>query len=143
MLRHKEEFDGTNFKYDLPVENKPITFKREAMLALVETEVPLTSVQNLMAALDADKDTAFESFIVKHNQLYNNEVDMYGEIQEAGKSDLRVLEFGVPIPHEIIDDEDTMRRIRSMMRVNTDIPGAMEVVHPNKFLPSKYAMFFS
>ena len=23
-----------------------------------------------------------------------------------------------------------------MFRVNTDIPGAMEVVHPNKFLPS-------
>ncbi len=62
---------------------------------------------------------------------------MYGDIKEAGQSDLKVLEFGVPIPHEVLDSEVDMRRIRSMMRVNTDIPGAMEVVHPNKFLASK------
>jgi len=29
-----------------------------------------------------------------------------------------------------------MTRVRSMFRVNTDIPGALEVVHPNKFLPN-------
>ena len=29
-----------------------------------------------------------------------------------------------------------MKEIWSMFRVNTDIPGAMEVVHPNKFLPN-------
>jgi len=29
-----------------------------------------------------------------------------------------------------------MKEVRSMFRVNTDIPGAMEVVHPNKFLPN-------
>jgi hypothetical protein len=25
-----------------------------------------------------------------------------------------------------------------MFRVNTDIPGALEIVHPNKFLASKF-----
>jgi hypothetical protein len=29
-----------------------------------------------------------------------------------------------------------MKEVRSMFRVNTDIPGSMEVVHPNKFLPN-------
>lgn len=29
-----------------------------------------------------------------------------------------------------------MTRVRSMFRVNTDIPGALELVHPNKFLPN-------
>ena len=48
-----------------------------------------------------------------------------------------MLDFGVPIPHEMLDNDEDMRRVRSMMRVNTDIPGSMEVVHPNKFLPSK------
>ena len=62
---------------------------------------------------------------------------MYGDIIEAGCSDLKVLEFGVPIPHEVLENDEDMRMIRSMMRVNTDIPGAMETVHPNKFLPSK------
>jgi len=61
---------------------------------------------------------------------------MYGDIRKAGDTNLKVLEFGVPIPFETINDEPTMKQIRSMFRVNTDIPGAMEVVHPNKFLPS-------
>jgi len=90
----------------------------------------------MLSELEVDKDTAFESFIVKHNQLYNNEVDMYGDIKEAGDCDLKVLEFGIPIPHEMLANEDQMREVRSMFRVNTDIPGAMEVVHPNKFLPN-------
>lgn len=52
---------------------------------------------------------------------------------------MKVLEFGTPIPFEILKDEDSMKRIRSMNRVNTDIPGALELVHPNKFLASKFS----
>lgn len=62
---------------------------------------------------------------------------MYGDIKQAGDCQLKVLEFGTPIPFEILLDEDSMKRIRSMHRVNTDIPGALELVHPNKFLASK------
>jgi hypothetical protein len=43
--------------------------------------------------LECDKDTAFESFIVKHNQMFNNEVDMYGDIRRAGEVQLRVSEL--------------------------------------------------
>eukprot|EP00354_Favella_ehrenbergii_P000572 CAMPEP_0170454270 /NCGR_PEP_ID=MMETSP0123-20130129/2583_1 /TAXON_ID=182087 /ORGANISM="Favella ehrenbergii, Strain Fehren 1" /LENGTH=182 /DNA_ID=CAMNT_0010716937 /DNA_START=401 /DNA_END=949 /DNA_ORIENTATION=+ len=70
------------------------------------------------------------------NQTFNNEVDMYGDIQKAGDSALKVLEFGVPIPFEFVSDQEKMTKVRSMFRVNTDIPGAIEVVHPNKFLPN-------
>ena len=63
---------------------------------------------------------------------------MYGDIQKAGESQLKVLEFGVPIPFEFVADDEKMNKVRSMYRVNTDIPGAIELVHPNKFLPSKY-----
>ena len=49
-----------------------------------------------------------------------------------------MLEFGIPIPFEYVSNEETMKQVRSMYRVNTDIPGAIELVHPNKFLPSKY-----
>jgi len=45
-----------------------------------------------MEELDCDKDTAFESFIIKHHQTFNNEVDMYGDIQKAGDSQLKVSE---------------------------------------------------
>ena len=47
-----------------------------------------------------------------------------------------MLEFGIPIPFEFVADEDNMTKVRSMYRVNTDIPGAIELVHPNKFLPN-------
>jgi len=61
---------------------------------------------------------------------------MYGDIKKAGDSQLKVLEFGIPIPYEFINDEKGMKTVRSMFRVNTDIPGSIEVVHPNKFLPN-------
>lgn len=47
-----------------------------------------------------------------------------------------MLEFGVPIPFEFVSDQEKMTKVRSMFRVNTDIPGAIELVHPNKFLPN-------
>jgi len=43
-----------------------------------------------MEELECDKDTAFESFIIKMNQTYNNEVEMYGDILRAGDSQLKV-----------------------------------------------------
>ena len=35
-----------------------------------------------------------------------------------------------------MSDVEDMKKVRSMYRVNTDIPGALELVHPNKFLPN-------
>ncbi len=48
-----------------------------------------------MEELDCDKDTAFESFIIKHHQTFNNEVDMYGDIQRAGDSQLKVSQITI------------------------------------------------
>jgi hypothetical protein len=75
--------------------------------------------------------------VIKLQQNFNNEVDMYGDIREAGDCQLKVLEFGTPIPFEFVEDDEQMKYCRSMFRVNQDIPGALEIVHPNKFLPSK------
>ena len=61
---------------------------------------------------------------------------MYGDVRKAGEVTLKVLEFGVPIPYETINDPVIMKKIRTMARFNPDMPGAIELVHPNKFLPS-------
>ena len=61
---------------------------------------------------------------------------MYGNITKAGEVDLRVLDFGIPIPHRFLDNESHMKTLRDMYRFNPDIPGAIEVVHPNKYLPN-------
>ena len=57
-----------------------------------------TQVQKLFDILECDKDTAYESFMIKFSQEFNHEVDMYGDIQKAGEVQLRVLDFGIPIP---------------------------------------------
>ena len=78
------------YKYDLPVENIPLAFKNAKALALAKEEETTTPTMALMEELDCDKDTAFESFIIKHHSTFNNEVDMYGDIQKAGESQLKV-----------------------------------------------------
>lgn len=47
---------------------------------------------------------------------------------------MKVLEFGIPIPQDFLQDETAMERVRSTFRLNYDIPGAIELVHPNKFI---------
>jgi hypothetical protein len=53
----------------------------------------------------------------------------------------QVLEFGVPIPYEFINNEPVMKQLRGLFRYNPDMPGAIELVNPNKFLPSKLRQF--
>lgn len=140
LLRHNTEYNGLLYKYDLPTQNTAIIFRNKNSLVASEEADILTPTENLLNGLEVDKETAYESFVIKMQQTYNNEVDMYGDIRKAGDCQLKVLEFGTPIPYEVIEDPDSMKRIRSMFRVNTDIPGALELVHPNKFLPSKYKL---
>ena len=60
----------------------------------------LTPVQNLFETLQLDKDSSYEQYVIKVNQAYNHEVDMYGDIVKAGerRANIRVLDFGIPIP---------------------------------------------
>ena len=60
-------------------------FRNKNSLVTQEEDV-LTSTESLLNTLECDKDTAFESFVIKLQQTYNNEVDMYGDIKRAGDS---------------------------------------------------------
>ena len=61
-------------------------------------------MENLLATLSVDKDTSYESYVIKMHQQFNNEVDMYGDVRKAGEVSLKVLQFGIPIPYETIND---------------------------------------
>ena len=141
-IDRKEEFELTHgeeagmiYKYDLPVINMAIQFNNKLM-RIDEKDAEPTQVQKLFEVLDCTKETAYESFMIKFGQEYNHEVDMYGDIQKAGEVDLRVLDFGIPIPHMFLNNESNMKTLRIHARFNPDIPGAIELVHPNKFLPN-------
>lgn len=110
-IDRKEEFELTHgedagmvFKYDLPVVNEAIKFKNELIL-IDGDDAEISQVEKLFEILDCDKDTAYESFMIKLSQEYNHEVDMYGDIVKAGDVDLRVLDFGIPIPTTYLSDE--------------------------------------
>merc|ERR1712032_1496762 len=62
---------------------------------------------------------------------------MYGDVRKAGDvGHLSVMEFGIPIPQTFLADETNMKTVRGLFRFNQDIPGSIELVHPNKFLPN-------
>jgi hypothetical protein len=63
-MLHGEE-GGMVFKYDLPVLNMPIKLKNK--LLVVDEDEKETQVQKLFELLDCDKDTAYESFMIKFN----------------------------------------------------------------------------
>lgn len=67
LLKHNEEYNGIVYKYDLPTVNQPITFRSLNMLQTIEDEKnsKMTATENLLNELECDKDTAFESFIIK------------------------------------------------------------------------------
>lgn len=90
MLKHNEEVGGKIYKYDLPVQNEALVFINEKSLIIQEEELGSTPAMNLFDKLEVDLDTAFESFVIKHHQMYNNEIDMYGDIKQAGDSQLKV-----------------------------------------------------
>jgi hypothetical protein len=48
MLRHNEDVGGVLYKYDLPIENKPIVFRSELV---IREEAPLTATESLFDAL--------------------------------------------------------------------------------------------
>ena len=66
-LRVAEDVGGKMFKYDLPLENEPILFKSKSALMVQDQALEPTAVENLYDVLEMDKDTAFETFIIKHH----------------------------------------------------------------------------
>jgi hypothetical protein len=65
MLRHNADFNGVLYKYDLPVMNEPILFRKDSALQLSDESESFTATEALLNKLDVDKDTAYESFIIK------------------------------------------------------------------------------
>lgn len=132
-LIHGEEIEGVIYKYDLPMVNKPIQFRNSLMVIDEQEEMESTPVMNLFDELEIDKDASYEQFVIKTNQAFNNEIDMYGDIKKAGLADPKLLQFGIPIPYESLEDKQLMADLRLNMTHNYDLPSILDV-HPNKFI---------
>lgn len=63
------------------------------------------------------------------------ELDMYGNKIDAGMIKYDVLEHGLPIPLEVLNNEILMDEIRFYYRYNIELPSNIEDVHPLKFIP--------
>ena len=70
------------YKYDLPLENRPIEFRKDQLTVVEESKA--TPLMRLLEQLSIDKDSSFESYALKVGMHFNNEVDMYGDVRKAG-----------------------------------------------------------
>ena len=132
-LVHNEDVNGILYKYDLPIVNTPIQFRNQLMVIDEEKDAK-TPLMHLCEKLEIDKDSSYEQYVIKVNQEFNNEIDMYGDISKAGSWNLKVLQFGVPIPHDHLENKLLMMDLRLNYTPNQDMPGSIENVHPNKFI---------
>lgn len=64
---HGEDGSGMIYKYDLPVLNSPIQFNNKLLVLDQDKALEDTNVEKLFEILDCDKDTAYESFVIKFN----------------------------------------------------------------------------
>jgi hypothetical protein len=47
---------------------------------------PNTITENLFELLNMDKESSYESMILKYEQEFNSELDMYGNVVKAGET---------------------------------------------------------
>ena len=135
-IPHDVNIEGQDYKYGLPVKNQIFRVNSNIIEKERSANSYLSSTENLMYLLELDKDSSYESLVLKYNDYYNNEIDMYGNSVEAGLvENHEVFKYGVPIPTELLKNEKMMNAIRSYYRYNIDLPGNLEDVHPLKFVP--------
>lgn len=138
-IPHNKLINNKEYKYGLPTKNE-IPFS-ELVPIEEEPKLPNTGTENLFNLLELDKESSYESLLLKFKDEYNHgiysiylELDMYGNIVKAGETKHEVFEYGIPIPTEALKNEVVMNRVRRMARYNIDLPGNIEDVHPNKFI---------
>lgn len=73
-IHHDEEIKGTYYKYGLPLKNE-IYKPHQAYLQELkqnEKEQALTATENMMELFELNKDSSYESLVLKYNQNFNN-----------------------------------------------------------------------
>jgi hypothetical protein len=138
-IPHNKLINSKEYKYGLPSKNE--TPFSELVPVAEEPKFPNTSTENLFELLSLDKESSYESMLLKFKEEYSHgnsiiktELDMYGNIVKAGETKHEVFEYGIPIPAESLKDVVIINRLRRTTRYNIDLPGNIEDVHPNKFI---------
>lgn len=136
-IPHEIDINGAYYKYGLPIINRSLSDISSELTELLESNNDnfyLTATENIMNMFELNKDSSYESLILKYDELFNNEVDMYGNKEEAGEiSKIEVCKFGLPIPIEILKNDTMLESFRYYYKYNIDLPGNLEDVHPLKF----------
>lgn len=73
-IHHDEEIKGKYYKYGLPIKNE-IYKPHQAYLQELkenEKEKALTATENIMELFELDKNSSYESLVLKYNQNFNN-----------------------------------------------------------------------
>ena len=83
LIPHNMKINNVEYKYGIQAKNLPFT---QIVIKSAEPLLPNTSTENLFEILNLDKDSSYESLILKYQQEFNSELDMYGNIVKAGET---------------------------------------------------------
>ena len=70
-IKHEINFQGKYYKYDLPIKNEPLS---SLIPTIVDSPTELTPMENILLLFDLNKDSSFESLILKYNMLNNGKL---------------------------------------------------------------------
>jgi len=83
-IKHDIIEGNIEYKYGVPSKNVlPFT---DLIPAPEQPILPKTATENLYELLEMDKDSSYESLVLRYHQEFNTELDMYGDIVKAGET---------------------------------------------------------
>jgi hypothetical protein len=82
-IPHNVKVGNIEYKYGIPAKNLPFT---EIIPKMEEPAIPNTITENVFELLGLDKNSSYESMLLKSQEEFNSELDMYGNIVKAGET---------------------------------------------------------
>ena len=83
FIPHNTKIYNVEYKYGIQAKNVPFT---EIIVKPEEPIIPNTITENIFEILNLDKKSSYESMLLKCEQEFNFEIDMYGNIVKAGET---------------------------------------------------------
>ncbi|EGR34259.1 hypothetical protein IMG5_018840 [Ichthyophthirius multifiliis] len=124
------------YKYGLPIPNIDPQIKGiEEIFEKKKYEI-VTPNQRLWNVLNLNENTPYEAYQMALRHKYNNEIDMYGDIEdEVSIREIQQKEYGnLVIPINFLECTEYMDRMKRNVSINFNIPGTLENEHPHKFI---------
>eukprot|EP01017_Pseudomicrothorax_dubius_P042843 TRINITY_DN704_c0_g1_i16.p1 TRINITY_DN704_c0_g1~~TRINITY_DN704_c0_g1_i16.p1 ORF type:complete len:304 (-),score=70.71 TRINITY_DN704_c0_g1_i16:63-974(-) len=135
IFRESDKPEVRYYKYELPIPNIDPQIEGLKTYEELQEESIVTPNMEVWELLKLDKASSFEDYLMRVNETYKYEVDMYGE---STSKDLAVpfdpKNYQELIPLNKLQNTKYMENLHKCFTLNINFPGCMENEHPHRFL---------